>query len=374
MKDTELSTVTRLLHHRVEIDGARPSVTPLFQNSAFEAGSPHFYTRKSNPNSVELEESMAILEEAKFCTAVSTGMAAIQCVLNLLRPGETLVVDEYLYGCSFRHFERFSERLGLKFVVADLADPAALAALPEESRMIFFETPTNPFLKTISIRTVRERFSSAKRPPLIVVDNTWATPLYQKPLQHGADVSLHSATKYVSGHSDVMGGLVLTSDPALDQFFKDERFYGGCVMDPHSAWLLRRSLQTLDLRVRAQTETTLEMKNFLEGLKWVGKVYFPKVDGKQLVAYGGIVFFELADAYRDRYTEFRDALEIFGTGTGMACVTSMVAQPYTGSHASMDDAAKSRMGLDKSLVRLCFGLESIDDLKSDLMTAFARLG
>ena len=371
--DHKFSAQTRALKHRIDIAETFPATTPLFQSSAFEANSPYFYTRKANPNVKEFEDVIAILEDAKFATGVSTGMAAIQVTLNLLKPGETLVINSLIYGCSYKHFHRFSERLGLKLVVLDLSTEEGMASIPTETSMIFLETPTNPFLKTIDLKKLLKEKQGKAIDAIIVVDNTWAGPLCQQPLKFGADVSLHSATKYFSGHSDVMGGVVITNDPKLDAHFKDERFYGGCIMDPHSGWLLRRSLQTFELRTREQEKVAIEMMAFLKDCSQVKKVYYPDVDGEQLTGYPGILFFELQDSYGDVYEKFRDALQLFGTGTGMACVTSMVAQPHSGSHASMSDDEKATMGVGKNLIRLCFGLEKADDLKLDITEALKAL-
>jgi len=368
---------TRVLRHRVLLDNAKPSVTPIFQASAFEAGSPYFYTRKANPNVVEFEEAVAILEDAPFACAVSTGMAAIQSVLNYIPIHSSLVIHRLIYGCSYKFFERVASRMKLDLHVMDLNNKDDLQKIPQNTSMIFFETPTNPFLDTIAIQEISDLRKQICPNALVVVDNTWAGPLCQRPLKWGADVSLHSATKYFSGHSDVMGGILLTARPELDEFFKQERFFGGAIMDPHSAWLLRRSLQTFELRTREQSRVSKEMLKFLNEIPQIAKVYFPKIDEKQLTDYPGILFFEFAEKFaahpHETYIKFRDSLKCFGTGTGMAAVTSMIAQPYSGSHASMTDKDKELMGLSPNLVRLCFGLESIEDLKADLTQAFGKM-
>ncbi len=374
-----MDPVTRALHIRIDNTDVSPAVSPIYQNSAFTSESPYFYTRKNNPNSAELEQVLCALEGSKHCVAVSCGMAAIFMVLELLRAGDTVVVNPDIYGCSFRLLQRLSERRGYAIKVLDLSVESNLALIPEDTRMVFFETPTNPFLKTISISRVAERVKSLNPDALVVVDNTWATPLFQRPLEHGADVSLHSGTKYFSGHSDVMGGVLLTDSPELDQEFRETRFYGGTILDPYAAWLLRRSMQTFDVRLRQQEATTKEMRDFLADCPEVARVDYPQVDGSQLTGYGGIVFFELVAELADRYGDFARALELFETGTGMACVSSMVAQPYSGSHASLNEQEKKDMGLKQSLVRLCFGLERPEDLKRDVRQAFdslhaARLG
>lgn len=368
-----MDPITRSLHTRVEVEDARPSVTPLYQASAFEAGSPFFYTRKNNPNIAEFEDVVRGLEGARHGIAVATGMAAIRVCLEQLRPGDTMVINSLVYGCSFKLVQRFCARFGVQLKVLDLSSPEGLAALPVETRLVLFETPTNPFLKTVDITRVAAVVKANDPLALVVVDNTWATPLYQHPLELGADVSLHSATKYMSGHSDVMGGIVLTDRDDLADAFRQERFYSGAVLDPYAAWLLRRSMQTLGIRLDRQGRTTVEMRGFLAELPQVRKVYYPEIDGRQLRGYGGILFFELRPDLIPRYPELLKALRYFGSGTGMACVTSMVAQPYTGSHASMNDEEKEQMGLSRGLVRLCFGLESPDDLKRDLLEGLASI-
>jgi cystathionine gamma-lyase/cystathionine gamma-lyase/homocysteine desulfhydrase len=208
---------------------------------------------------------------------------------------------------------------------------------------------------------------------LLVVDNTWATPMYQHPLELGADVSLHSATKYMSGHSDVMGGILLTDRDDLAEAFRQERFYSGAILDPYAAWLLRRSLQTLGVRLERQSRTAALMRELLKRLPQIREVFYPEIDGIQLRAYGGILFVELRPDLVPRYPELVRSLHCFGSGTGMACVTSMIAQPYTGSHASLTVLEKETMGLGPGLVRLCFGLEEPEDLRMDLEAALSSL-
>jgi cystathionine gamma-lyase/cystathionine gamma-lyase/homocysteine desulfhydrase len=366
-----MKPISRSLHTTIDIEGAMPSVTPIFQVSGFEAGSPYFYSRKNNPNVAELEQAAATLESAPHAVAFPTGMSALAAVLDLLRPGDRLLVNRLVYGCSFRLFQRLAQRRGLELVVADLSQPEQLPDV--EFAMAVLETPTNPFLRTVGIRRLADRLRARSPSVLIVVDNTWATPMYQHPLEHGADFSVHSCTKYLSGHTDVMGGIVMVDRPELRDELIDYRFYQGAVMDPNSAWLLRRSLQTLQVRLRAQGATTRLMRDFLEARPEVAEVYYPEIDGKQLTDYGGILFFRFAAAYRNAYSAFASSLKLFGTGTGMACVTSMVAQPFNGSHASMTEAEKQAIGLGQDLVRLCFGLEDPEDLELDLSRAFAAL-
>ncbi len=369
MADPRFHATTRALRHRIQIGDARPVVTPIFQSSAFAADSPYFYSRKDNPNVRELEEVVRTFEGAKHAVAVASGMAAISLALSLLEPGSRLAVHRLIYGCTFRLFDRLRSR-GIRVDAVDLAQTGALASGAD---MVFFETPTNPFLRTLEIERIAREAKAAEPRCLVVVDNTWATPFFQRPLEHGADLSIHSATKFLSGHSDVMGGVVLTDRADLHDRLREERFYVGSNLDPHSAWLLRRSTQTLPLRMRAHQETTKLLAELLRGRSEVETVYLPVVDGKQLTGYGGILFFQLRAGLEDAYPRFASALRLFSTGTGMAAVTSMVAQPYSGSHASLTADEKRRIGLDPGLVRLCFGLEEPDDLERDLVGALSIL-
>ncbi|MCP4940738.1 MAG: PLP-dependent transferase [Planctomycetaceae bacterium] len=365
--------LTAALHQKIDNSITRPVVTPLYQNSAFTADSPYFYTRLNNPNCEELEQVVACFEEASHAITVTTGMAAISLASRLLAPGDHVVLNSLIYGCTYKFFQRLSRLLNLKITVLDLSQPASLQKIPADVRMVFFETPTNPFLKSISISAVAQRAKALNPSSLIVVDNTWATPMFQKPLQHGADISLYSATKYFSGHSDVMGGVVVVDRQDLAEQLRDERFYSGAILDPHSAWLIRRSMQTFALRMQSHQDSTSLLAKWLESLPQIIRVYQPHVDGRQLTGYGGILFCDLRQDLVERYTEFSQALRLFDTGTAMACVTSMVAQPYSGSHASMSADEKAEMGLGKELIRLCFGLENIEDLKRDIQNALEKI-
>jgi cystathionine beta-lyase/cystathionine gamma-synthase len=368
-----MKPVTQSLHARVDASEAHPSVTPLYQVSAFETGSTFFYTRKNNPNTAEFEKVVCILEGARYGVAVSSGMAAIRVCLEHLRPGDTMVLNSLVYGCTFKLVQRFCSRFSVNLTVLDLSCYIGVESIPSNTNLVLFETPTNPFLRTIDIARVSAAVKVKNPSALVVVDNTWATPLYQHPLEHGADVSLHSATKYMSGHSDVMGGILLTNRDDLADAFRQERFYSGSILDPYAAWLLRRSMQTFSVRLSHQARTTSELRWFLEDLPQVQKVYYPEIDDQQLCGYGGILFLELRPDLAPRYMDFLTALKCFGNGTGMACVTSMVAQPYTGSHASMTDHEKKQIGLSRGLVRLCFGLEDPADLRGDLQQALMKI-
>lgn len=362
-----MKTTTQSLHTKVDTSKAFPAVTPLYQNSAFEAQSEFFYSRKNNPNVQELEDAICVLEETSYGIATTTGMSAITMALSLLKPGQTIVLNQFIYGCTYKLFQWYASHYGLELVVDNLSDQSTTFS---KADFVFFETPTNPFLYSIDIQSVSNAYKSLNPNCLVVVDNTWATPLYQHPCSLGADISLHSATKYISGHSDVMGGIVLTNDAEVAEKLRSQRFYTGANLDPHSAWLLRRSLHTLDVRLEKQGKTTKRIAEFLETRPEVKKVYYPEVDGDQLKDYATLLFFDIQDNNVTNYGAFCDSLKLFSTGTGMACVTSMVAQPYTGSHASMENCEKEDMGLTPCTIRLSFGLEDAEDLIEDLKQSF----
>jgi cystathionine gamma-lyase / homocysteine desulfhydrase len=368
-----MSASTEVLHLRVDDCDAHPAVTPIYQCSAFTADSPFFYSRKNNPNVVEFEQVVAKLENSRHAVAYATGMSAIYMVLELLNPKATLVINKDIYGCSYKLFQRTAARLNLTLLILDLSTDAGIRQIPDDTDMVFFETPTNPFLKTIDIARVSRHVKALNGEALVVVDNTWATPAFQHPLEFGADISLHSATKYFSGHSDVMGGVALVDDDSLHTRLLDSRFYAGSILTPYSAWLLRRSMNTFRLRMNQHSATTIEMADFVRRLPYVKQVYYPMLGTAQLTGYGGIIFFDLRDDLVEAYAQFARSLRWFDTGTGMACVTSMIAQPFSGSHASMTDDEKARMGIGKGLIRLCFGLEDPQDLKDDLLAAFTQI-
>ena len=368
------SADTKILHTRIEIADARPNVTPLFQNSAFLSDSPYFYTRKGNPNCSELESVFTKLEGCKHALAVTTGMTAINLCLRLLRPGDHVLINELIYGCSFKLLEDHCSHFGISLDVVDLTDNVKWTSkIRKETKMVFFETPTNPLLKTICIEDV-SRLTKKKCPEAwVVVDNTWATPYFQKPLDLGADICVVSATKFYSGHSDCMAGVISTNSDSIAQSIAGFRFYGGAILDPHSCWLLRRSMQTFGLRMRDHVQKLKDMAAFLNTRKEVVRIYLPETNQRQLKDYGCILFFELDEKYEQKVSAFMRSLELFDVGTSMAAVVSSVAQPYTGSHLSLTEGEKSRMGIKKNLIRLCFGLEDKSDLQKDLEQAFARL-
>ncbi len=349
-------------------------MTPLYQASSFLSGSDFFYTRKSNPNSSELEEVLKNLEGCQHVISVTTGMAAINMALRLLQPGDHLIANELIYGCTYQYLIEFAHHYQIQLDFVDMLKLDDLRSyMKPTTRMILFETPTNPLLKTISIMDVVKLRNEQCSNALIVVDNTWATSYFQKPLDLGADLSVVSGTKFYGGHSDCMAGFISTNRQDLAEKMLALRFFQGCILDPHSAWLMRRSMQTFTLRMKEHQAKVQMMGRFLKEIDEIEKVYLPEVDGVQMTGYGCILFFEFKDRYKDSVSKFMDSLKLFDRGTSMACVVSAVAQPFTGSHLSMKSEDKIRVGIRETLVRLCFGLEEEQDLKADLLQAFRSI-
>lgn len=365
-----MKDITRLIRHKISAQDAKPVSTPIFQTSAFKSGDPYFYTRKSNPNFVEVEELLNELEGGKKAVLLSSGMTAISAALHLLSPGDSLLVNKLIYGCSYRFFNDFCNQFDISVDFVDLLTSDGVSKLDDGPDMVFFETPTNPFLKTINIEEISQRVKRANPKSLVVVDNTWATSLFQKPLKLGADISLHSNSKFNGGHSDLISGLAITNNSELGERIAAYRFYNGCLPDPFSAWLLRRGLQTLGVRLERQIKSTSIIADYLRKNPMVDEVFFPKIDGKQLTNYGGLIFFHLHVKSFDAVKTFMSELELFDEGTSMASVTSAVANPWNGSHLSMNEDEKKSIGLDEFVIRLSFGLEDVDDLIDDIDRAF----
>ncbi|RKZ38261.1 MAG: PLP-dependent transferase [Gammaproteobacteria bacterium] len=369
MKDSTIA-----VREKIDFSKSNPISTPIFQASAFRSGDPNFYSRNTNPNFEELESVLAKLDNAEFSVTLSSGMAAIASVIHLLVPGNEILVCSLIYGCTYRFLNDYCNKMGITIVFDDITNhKKAIAKISKKTTMVFFETPTNPFLKTIDIKLITDTLKRINPNGLIVVDNTWATSMKQKPLDFGADIALYSGSKFFSGHSDVLIGAVTTNNAELYQVIKQYRFYHGAVPDAFSAWLTRRSLQTLEIRLNRHEESTKYIIDFLKKQNLVSNIYFPTIDGVQLKAYGCLLFFELNVERYDDVKVFMDALELFDQGTSMASVASAVANPFYGSHLSMTSEEKLTISLNEYVIRLSIGLEDPDDLISDLDAAFRKL-
>lgn len=360
------------------------TIPPIYQTSTYtqpELGrhKGYEYSRTGNPSRSALERCLASLEEGEWGLAFASGMAATSAVLSLLRPGDHVVAGEDLYGGTYRLFERVLAAQGLAFgYVAGGSGDGYRSALRPNTRLVWLESPTNPLLGLVDIAAVAE--VSRKAGALLVVDNTFASPYFQQPLALGADLVVHSTTKYVNGHSDVVGGAVVGRGRDQYEAIKFYQNAAGGVPSPFDSWLVSRGLKTLALRMRQHEANATAVAEYLVGRAGVRRVYYPGLAGhpghelarRQMAGFGGIVTVEveggLAGAKR-----FFSGLEVFSLAESLGGVESLACHPATMTHASIPEAERLRRGITPGLVRLSVGIEDAEDLLVDLARALARL-
>ena len=371
---------TRAIHAGQSPDPATGAVMPpIYAVSTYAQASPgvhqgYEYSRTQNPTRMAWERCIADLEGGRHGFAFASGMAATATLLDLLDTGSHVLAMDDLYGGTFRLFERVRRRsAGLDFTFADLTDPrAALAALRPRTRMIWIESPTNPMLRLVDIAEVAG--IARERGILTVVDNTFATPWIQRPLELGVDIVMHSATKYLNGHSDMVGGVAVVGDAVLAERIGFLQNAVGAVSGPFDSFLALRGLKTLPLRMRQASESALAIARWLERDPRVAGVLYPGLPSHPQHAlavrqmqngYSGIVTFftqgGLPDARR-----FLERLELFTLAESLGGVESLVDHPAIMTHASVPAEARARLGISDSLVRLSVGIEDVDDLIADL--------
>ena len=334
------------------------------------------YSRTGNPTRNALEECLAALEDARHCLAFSSGLGAETTLMLLLNPGDHVVYMEDVYGGTFRLFDKVLKRFGMTFTAVDASDVDQVeAAMTDKTRMVWLESPTNPLLRVVDIDAVSEVTHS--RGAMVCVDNTFATPYLQQPLHLGADVVVHSSTKYIGGHSDVVGGAMMTNSDELEKQLRFHQNAVGAVPSPFDCWLLLRGVKTLALRVERQSENALEIASALARHKAVKRVFYPGLDahpnraiaGRQMRMFGGMVSFEVAD----EATAFRtlERLKIFALAESLGAVESLAEHPARMTHASIPASERQRAGVADGLIRLSVGVEDVADLIADLENALS---
>lgn len=383
MEHRELGLATRALHVG---QGPDPStgavVVPIHLATTFAQESPgrhkgFEYSRSGNPTRNNLEECLASLEGARHGLAFSSGLAATATVMLLLDPGDHVVFTEDVYGGTFRLFDKVFQRYGLSFTAVDPTDPDAIAAaITDRTRLVWLESPTNPLLRVVDIDAVSEIVHGAGA--LVAVDSTFASPVLQRPLELGADLVVHSSTKFLGGHSDVLGGAVLTSDDALAERLRFHQNAVGAVPSPFDCWLLLRGLKTLQLRVIRQCENALAIARWLEGQDTVVRVHYPGLEsnpGHALAKrqmggfFGGVVSFEVSSGTAAR--SFLERLRVFTLAESLGAVESLAESPALMTHASIPEETRTKVGVSDGLLRLSVGIEDVDDLTADLEQALA---
>jgi cystathionine gamma-lyase len=336
------------------------------------------YGRTDNPTRHQLEECLASLEGAQHAMAFASGLAATSTVLLLLDPGDHVVFSEDVYGGSFRLFDKVMKRYGLTFTAVDPTDLRAVGgALTPQTKLLWLESPTNPLLRVVDIHALSDLAHEYQ--VVVCVDSTFATPLLTRPLALGADMVVHSSTKFLGGHSDVLGGVVLTSDDALAERLRFHQNAVGAVPSPFDCWLLARGLKTLELRVIRQSDSALEVARWLQDHKQVNHVHYPGLahhPGHELARkqmngrFGGIVSFDVHSRGAAQVALRR--LKVFTLAESLGAVESLAELPAAMTHASLPAEMRARIGVSDTLIRLSIGVEDVDDLIADLEQALPR--
>ena len=338
------------------------------------------YARSNNPTREQLETCMASLESGTHGLAFASGLAATTTAMLLLDPGDHVVYMEDAYGGTFRLFDRVMRRYGLTFSAVDASQPGAIeAGMTERTRLVWIESPTNPLLRVVDIATAAA--AAHRHGAHLAVDSTFASPYIQRPLELGADIVMHSSTKYLGGHSDVLGGILVTSDDALAERLRFLQNAAGAVPSPFDCWLLLRGLKTLALRVQRQSDSALAIARHLEGHPAVRAVFHPglashpqhELAQRQMNGtFGGMVSFELED--EAAAVRVLEGLRLFTLAESLGAVESLAEHPGLMTHASVPAEERGRIGLGQGLVRLSVGIEELDDLLGDLDEALLRAG
>lgn len=374
---------TQTIHCGVDKDSCYNSViTPLYQTSTFrfeDIGKTkgYDYTRSGNPTRKALEENIAALEGGVGACAVATGMAAIATVLHLFRSGDHIICTHDCYGGTERILRTYKEQFGLEITYVDMSSVENVeAAFKSNTKALWIETPSNPLLNILDIRSLSSLAKSAGI--LTIVDNTFLSPYNQRPFTLGADIIVHSTTKYLNGHSDVVGGAVVTNNQALAERVQ---FLSNCLgqgASPFDCWLVLRGIKTLGPRMREHERNAQAVAEFLDSHPNVGKVYYPGLKNhpnhelakRQQKGFGGMVSFEVSGSIEDVYTVLRST-RVFALAESLGGVESLLEHPFSMSHASMDPAVREKAGINERVIRLSVGIEDVNDLIEDLDQALA---
>lgn len=377
---------TKAVHAGVEPDPTTGAImTPIFQTSTFVQESPakhkgYAYARGTNPTRNSLQKSIAALENGKHCICFSSGMGATDAVIKLLNPGDEVITCADLYGGTYRMFRRVFEKYGIKFHFLDLTHPDSITPyLNNKTRLIWLETPTNPLMNIIDIKAYVDVAKEHKI--LVAVDNTFASPYLQNPLDLGADIVMHSVTKYLSGHSDVVMGALIMNDEKIyqDLFFIMNSC--GAVPGPQDSFLVLRGIKTLHLRMERHCLNGKIIAEYLRNHPKVGKVYWPgfndhpnhHIAKNQMKDFGGMLSFTLKDDKMETVIKLLESVKLFSLAESLGGVESLINHPASMTHASVPKEDRLKSGLVDSLIRLSIGVEDADDLIEDLEQALKNI-
>lgn len=375
---------TRAIHAGQEPDPSTGAVmVPIYQTSTYaQAGlgenKGYDYSRTCNPTRTALESCLAALENGQYGLAFASGMAAEHAALNLLSAGDHLISCDDIYGGSYRIFEQVMKRYHIEasYVAAGAGVTTFEQAIRPNTKMLWLETPTNPLLSLVDIAALATMAHQHKL--LVVVDNTFASPYFQQPLQLGADIVLHSTTKYINGHSDVIGGALITNDTATYEALKFYQNAAGGVPGPFDSWLVMRGIKTLAVRMRQHAENALTVARFLSEHPRVEKVYYPGLPShrdhelakRQMSGFGGMVSFQFKGSMAE-FEQMVRRFRVFALAESLGGVESLACHPASMTHASIPREMREARGLTDTLLRLSVGIEDVEDLLADLEQALA---
>ncbi|MBU9673537.1 bifunctional cystathionine gamma-lyase/homocysteine desulfhydrase [Planococcus sp. CP5-4] len=373
---------TRLIHGGIFGDEATGAVsTPIYQVSTYKQEAVgkfkgYEYSRTGNPTRHALEELIADVEYGHAGFAFGSGMAAISSVMMLFSAGDHVILTDDVYGGTYRVINKVLNRFGLEFTFVDTGDLEQVkAAVQENTKAIFIETPTNPLLKVTDIETIA---TFAKGNGLLtIVDNTFMTPYFQNPISLGADIVLHSATKYIGGHSDVVAGLVVVNTAQLAEELHFIQNSVGAILGPQDSWLLMRGLKTLGIRMEETNTNAQQIAEFLDGHETVEAVIYPGLDShsgkalmeKQARGFGGMISFDVGS--KEKADELLAKLKYFTLAESLGAVESLISVPAQMTHASIPEDRRAELGITEGLVRISVGIEDVEDLIGDLQQALA---
>ena len=375
---------TKAIHAGLEYDSATGAImTPIYQTSTYvqsEVGKHkgYEYSRTLNPTRHALEKNLAAIENGKYGACFGSGLAAMDCIIKTLNPGDEVISTDDLYGGSYRIFTTIFEKYGIKFHFVSMNDTSEIEAkINKNTKLIWVETPTNPMMNIIDIEAV-SKVAKANN-CLLAVDNTFATPYLQNPLDLGADVVMHSVTKYLGGHSDVVMGALICNDDALAKEIYRIQNSSGAVCGPQDSFLVLRGIKTLHLRVQRHCENGKVVANFLKNHPKVDGVFWPGLEShpnhdvakKQMRDFGGMVSFTLKGDNLDDALNVLKKVEIFALAESLGGVESLIGHPATMTHAAIPKEERSKTGVVDSLIRLSVGVEDVEDLIADLEQALS---
>lgn len=373
---------TKAIHASIEPDSATGAImTPIYQTSTYvqEGVGKHKgfeYSRTKNPTRTALENNIVALENGKYGAAFGSGLAAIDCIMKMLKPGDEVISTNDLYGGSYRLFKTIFEQFGIKFhfVAMGISDNVK-ALINENTKMIWVETPTNPTMQVIDIKEMSVIAKNYNI--LLAVDNTFATPYLQRPLDLGADIVMHSATKYLGGHSDVVMGILVCKDEVLAKEIYRIQNSSGAICGPMDSFLVLRGIKTLHLRMKQHCANAKAIATFLVNHSKVDKVYWPGIEShknhsvakEQMSDFGGMIAFSLKDDNLENAHNVLNKLKIFSLAESLGGVESLIGHPATMTHAAIPKEEREKCGVTDSLIRVSVGIEDASDLIEDLKQA-----